>query len=111
MAIKPGPPICHQTSREKMMEQRRNVIIKYCAKIIAEVQMPLRTQYTSQRPRKKSGLRPCMIPASTAQSSSDHPIEISTVFPTTFRVTACNRIPEYKAHDGMSRNRYAIAYQ
>src|SRR5205814_7617484 len=37
IAIKPGPPICHQTSFVKKNVPRRKVIIRYCAKMIAEV--------------------------------------------------------------------------
>src|SRR5205823_12613969 len=65
IAIRPGPPICHQISRLNTSEPRRNVIMRYCARTIAEVKTPLKIQCTSHRPRAKSGRSPCIIPAST----------------------------------------------
>src|SRR5207253_3073445 len=61
MANRPGPPICHQISRVKTREPRRNVIIKYCARIIDDVQMPLRMQCTSQRPGKRLDKKFCYL--------------------------------------------------
>src|SRR5438067_739432 len=47
MATRPGPPICHQNSRVKIKEPRRNVIIKYCARIINEVHCIMSVGFTS----------------------------------------------------------------